>query len=218
MSHALRLILHGAPDGHGLCFLAHGALWQGRLSSVPPAGTSRVSRVLGIVSRCSSNVKTIVQAAVLFAPLVTAQAQYGRVIHVSPDEKLKAVVVPTFTQERGFHEHRVEIRTTRGECIAVKDHSSGDHEHGQGVLVASWTPDSRFFVSSVSSSGGHGAGHFTTCVFVRESGNFFYLDDLARPFVMRPITAMSPGERADQWSGCGASDFIRPSTSSAVAG
>ncbi len=127
--------------------------------------------------------KTALLYFLFLASLATARAQYGRVIHISPDEKLEAVVTPTYIHERGFNEHRVEIRTLHGKRLALTDHSSADHEHGQGVIFASWTPDSRFFVYSVSSSGGHSAWHFPTYVFVRERAAFFYLDELARPFV-----------------------------------
>ena len=128
----------------------------------------------------------------LFVTVSSAQAQYGRVTHVSPNEKLQVVITPTYTHERGFHEHRVEVRTATGKRLAVNDHSSTDHEHGQGVIFASWTPDSRFFVYSVSSSGGHSAWHFPAYVFVRDRGAFFYLDELARPFVTPHFKLLPP--------------------------
>jgi hypothetical protein len=93
----------------------------------------------------------------------SAQAQgYGKTIYISPDGKFRAEIVPTYTQERGFHEHCVTIYTRTGKQLAQNDHSSNDHEHGQTVNQAEWTPDSRFFVYGTHSSGGHSGWHFPT--------------------------------------------------------
>src|SRR5262245_3875426 len=121
--------------------------------------------------------------------------QYGRVVHYSPDEKLQAVIIPTYTQEPVFNEHRIEIRSASGKRIAVKDHSSNDHEHGYGVIFAGWTPDSRFFVYSVASSGGHSAWHFPTYVFVRDRSTFFLLDEVIdHPFVRPQFVLSAPNK------------------------
>ena len=140
--------------------------------------------------------KTTLITVVLFVALSTTGArQYGRVIYFSPDEQLQAVVTPTYKHERGFNENRIEIRSANGKRIAVNDHSSGDHEHGYGVIFAAWTPDSRFFVYSVASSGGHSAWHFPTHVFVRDRNRFFNLDEAVdHPFVTPNFILSAPNK------------------------
>ena len=123
--------------------------------------------------------KVTLAALLLIAALGTALGQFGRVIYVSPDEKLRAVVIPTKKAEGEFHESRVEIQSASAAHVAVNDHSSPDHEHGRGVLKAAWTPDSQFFVYSTTSSGGHSAWHFETFVFVRSLSRFYELDQFA---------------------------------------
>jgi len=128
----------------------------------------------------------------IFAVAVHAQ-QYGRVIYVSPDNKLEAIVTPVHTQELGFNEHRIEIREISGKDIATNDHSSSDHEHGYGIVFAGWTPDSLFFVYSVHSSGGHSAWHFPTHVYVRSRSAFFHLDEVIdRSFVVPQFLLSAP--------------------------
>jgi hypothetical protein len=112
----------------------------------------------------------------------SAQAQgYGKTIYISPDGKFRAEIVPTYTQERGFHEHCVTIYTRTGKQLAQNDHSSNDHEHGQTVNQAEWTPDSRFFVYSTHSSGGHSGWHFPTYVYVGSLERFVFLDEYIGP-------------------------------------
>ncbi|HEY5894274.1 MAG TPA: hypothetical protein VIT91_13700 [Chthoniobacterales bacterium] len=55
------------------------------------------------------------------------------------------------------------------------------------------TPDSRFFVYSVASSGGHSAWHFPTHVFSRDRGEFLELDELVHhPFVTPQFVLFAP--------------------------
>lgn len=143
---------------------------------------------LRLVRRCCVHpVKTTLFCLLFFAATLPMRAQdYGRVVYFSPDNKLQAVVIPTYKQERGFNEHRIEIRSLNDQRVATNDHSSVDHEHGYGVIFAGWTPDSRFFVYSVASSGGHSAWHFPTYVFVRDHRAFFNLDELLDQSFVKP--------------------------------
>jgi len=57
-------------------------------------------------------------------------------------------------------ESKVVVKTKDGRPICSKNYASEDGGHGFGVEKAAWTPDSRFFVYSMSSSGGHQPWHF----------------------------------------------------------
>jgi hypothetical protein len=83
----------------------------------------------------------------------------------SPDGS-RAVVAPV-DKIAGFesYESRVDFYSTRGSKLCSADFSSGDGEHGYGVVNAAWTPDGRYFVFSLESSGGHS---------VMETPTFFY--------------------------------------------
>lgn len=80
----------------------------------------------------------------------------------SPDGKLTALVVPLPGAPYGSGENRVEIRSQNGSLLFSHSYASEDGEHGLGVEHAAWTPDSKFFVYSLSSSGGHQPWHFPT--------------------------------------------------------
>ena len=110
---------------------------------------------------------------------------------MSPDSKLKAVVTPAYSQERGFDEHLVELQTMTGKRLFRNNYASTDHEHGWGIRYAGWTPDSRYFVYSASSSGGRSAWHFPTCVYVRDLGRVFSIDDMVGSLVS-PLFVLSP--------------------------
>lgn len=59
----------------------------------------------------------------------------------------------------------------RQECPQVRE------GQGWGVISAAWTPDSKFFVFSTSSSGGHGPWHSPTYAYSRQDNKIFSLDD-----------------------------------------
>jgi hypothetical protein len=83
----------------------------------------------------------------------------------SPDGG-RAVVVPV-DKNQGFesYESRVDFYSKDGSTLCSADFSSGDGTHGYGVVKAAWTPDGRYFVLSLQSSGGHS---------VMETPTFFY--------------------------------------------
>jgi hypothetical protein len=85
----------------------------------------------------------------LLIAVVSSWAQ-NKKLYLSPDRVLKAVV---WTGKTG--ESRVEIQTTSERVLLVRDETSSDGAHGQGVVHAAWTTDSQFFVVSTESSGGH---------------------------------------------------------------
>ena len=78
-------------------------------------------------------------------------------IYASPDHALHAVVLPVDVSLYATPdmESRVVIRNTKGDTLTSKDYSSPRGANGYYVVNARWSPDSQFFVFSMSSSGGH---------------------------------------------------------------
>ncbi len=82
------------------------------------------------------------------------QAQSARTYR-SPDGALAASVLAKGKRPSGPTESIVEIRKQTGKLLARGDYTSEDGEHGLIVEKAAWTLDSRFFIFTTSSSGGH---------------------------------------------------------------
>jgi hypothetical protein len=80
----------------------------------------------------------------------------------SPDGKFIAYIIALPNAPYGSGESKIIIKTKQDKVLYSKDYSSEDGEHGFGVERAAWTPNSKFFVYSMSSSGGHQAWHFPT--------------------------------------------------------
>ncbi len=80
----------------------------------------------------------------------------------SPDGKYIAYVIALPKAPYGSGESEIIIRTQKGKILCSKNYGSEDGEHGFDVERAAWTPDSKFFIYSMSSSGGHQAWHFPT--------------------------------------------------------
>ena len=80
----------------------------------------------------------------------------------SPDGKYIAYVIALPKARYGSGESEIIIKTKKGKILCSKNYGSESGEHGLGVERAAWTPDSQFFIYSMSSSGGHQAWHFPT--------------------------------------------------------
>jgi hypothetical protein len=78
-------------------------------------------------------------------------------VYASPDKALRALVLPVDVSLYATPdmESRVVIRTSNGDTLTSKDYSSPRGANGYYVHAAKWSPDSRFFVFSLVSSGGH---------------------------------------------------------------
>jgi hypothetical protein len=62
-------------------------------------------------------------------------------------------------------ESRIEFYSPQNQMLCALDYSSEDGEHGFGVVKAAWTPDQKYFVFSLTSSGGHQAWHAPTLFY-----------------------------------------------------
>jgi hypothetical protein len=132
--------------------------------------------------------------------------QRMRLSYPSPDGSLTAVIVPlgdatVYTDD--LYECHLQIRRVRkvnkrrgsthqqgdppGRLLWSHDFTSPDHGHGRGVAFARWSPNSRFFVFSTVSSGGHHPWEYFTYVFDRRSQQMYFLNgDRAFGAIIRP--------------------------------
>ena len=99
----------------------------------------------------------------------------------SPDGSLDAVV-----RSVNHSESEVRVQAASGEVLARRNYRSEDGEHGFGVARAQWTPDSQFFVFSLSSSGGHQPWHTPVQYYNRRNRKVVSLDDALSDAVMNP--------------------------------
>jgi hypothetical protein len=91
-------------------------------------------------------------------------------IYPSPDAALRALVLPVDVDLHATPdmESRIVIRTSEGKLLTSKDYSSPRGANGYFVYAAKWSPDSQFFVYSMSSSGGHSPWSFPMWVYSRQ--------------------------------------------------
>ena len=70
--------------------------------------------------------------------------------YASPDKSYEATVVTLKTGESKIH-----IAKPHGKLFFEKSFESDDGEHGDTIIQAAWSPNSRFFVFMTQHSGGH---------------------------------------------------------------
>jgi hypothetical protein len=75
-------------------------------------------------------------------------------------------------------ESRVVIRSSAGDTLTSRDHSSPRGANGYYVVSAKWSPDSQFFIYSLTSSGGHSPWSFPIMVYGRKSGRIAEFSDM----------------------------------------
>lgn len=79
----------------------------------------------------------------------------------APDKSI-VVTVRAVNQN---HESAIEFRSADGRSLLKRSYASPDMEHGLVIAHCAWTPNSKFFVYSSHSSGGHEAWHFETTFY-----------------------------------------------------
>jgi hypothetical protein len=92
-------------------------------------------------------------------------------VYPSPDGMLRAVIYPADISLNATPdlESRVVIRNSKRETLNSKDYSSPRGFNGYYIVNAKWSPDSRFFVYSMISSGGHSPWQFPIAVYGRDA-------------------------------------------------
>ena len=138
-------------------------------------------------------------------------------VYPSPDGTLRAVVYPVDISLNATPdmESRVVIRTAKGETLTSKDYASPRGFNGYYVVNAKWSPDSKFFVYSLSSSGGHSPWQFPIAVYSRGKNAFGPFSDMidGKPSLSADFKFTGPHTLiASTWKQAGALDDRVPIT------
>jgi hypothetical protein len=138
-------------------------------------------------------------------------------IFASPDRALQAVVLPVDVSLYATPdmESRVEIRGAGGDTLLAGDYSSPRGMNGHYVYAAKWSPDSEFFVFSLTSSGGHQPWSFPIMVYSRKRNALAKFSDMidGLPTLLGSFEVSAPHNlTAATWKEQGASDDPVPVT------
>jgi hypothetical protein len=138
-------------------------------------------------------------------------------IYPSPDGTTRALVYPVDISLNATPdmESRVVIRTAKGETLTSKDYASPRGFNGYYVVNAKWSPDSKFFVYSLSSSGGHSPWQFPIAVYSRGKNAFGPFSDMidGKPSLSADFKFTGPHTLiASTWKQAGALDDRVPVT------
>ena len=138
-------------------------------------------------------------------------------IYPSPDGTTRALVYPVDISLNATPdmESRVVIRTPKGETLTSKDYASPRGFNGYYVVNAKWSPDSKFFVYSLSSSGGHSPWQFPIAVYSRGKNAFGQFSDMidGKPSLSADFKFAGPHTLiASTWKQAGALDDRVPIT------
>ncbi len=111
------------------------------------------------------------------AGLCAAESRSKTDTYVSPDRTLRALVVALPNAPYALGESCIEIRTADNGLLFSHSFGSEDRKHGFGVAQAAWPPNSRFFIFSLVSSGGHQPWRSPTYFVARQDKKMRNLDD-----------------------------------------
>src|SRR5882724_1455797 len=104
-------------------------------------------------------------------------------VYTSPNNHLKALVIPVGGKGYETYESRVEIRSSWGRLIRKRSFESKDYEHGEGVDHAEWSPDGQFFIFNTSRTGGHQPWHVATYFYRLKDNKIYSVDAFVGPIV-----------------------------------
>ncbi len=130
--------------------------------------------------------KLFIIVVILLIPLSAPGVLKHAKIITSPDKTMIARIITADVLGSGNAESSIELRRSNGSLIGIKNFVSKDHEHGFSVVKAEWTYDSKFFVFSMISSGGHEPGHFPTFFYSRVDNKIHTLDHFVGIWVTNP--------------------------------
>jgi hypothetical protein len=120
----------------------------------------------------------------LFVLLVARPVAAAETRYISPDG---AVTVLVTAQGGGDCEAQIEFHIAGQDSLKL-DYRSPDHEHGNCLGEAKWTPDGQFFVFSLEHAGGHQPWHTPIMFFAHRSGRVSSLEE----FLPRSVAVTSP--------------------------
>jgi hypothetical protein len=144
-------------------------------------------------------------------------------LFAAPDGELQAVVLPVDVSLYATPdmESRVEIRSQGGDTLLASDYASPRGQNGHYVYAAKWSPDSEFFVFSLTSSGGHQPWSFPIMVYSRKRNAIAPFSDMidGLPTLLGSFDISAPHSlTAATWKEQGAFDDPVPVTVDLEAG
>ncbi len=108
---------------------------------------------------------------------------------VSPDGTLVAEILSRIAQ---FTEDTVKIVSREFGSHAEFSMTSQSGANGRNVLKAQWSPDSKFFVFSTFSPGGHSGWNFRTFIYSVYANKFVSVDEKVRPVINQDFQLIPP--------------------------
>jgi hypothetical protein len=120
---------------------------------------------------------------------LVAQASAGRPSssYIAPDSNLRALIY----KAPGGGEHGIHVDLyDRGQMVTGWLHSAGSAQHPARLLHAAWSPDSRFFVYTVSRSAS-ASPRFGTFVFVRSRARVYDLANFVHGTIVDSDVSLS---------------------------
>jgi hypothetical protein len=135
-------------------------------------------------------------------------------LFISPDKGTHALVYPTDISLYATPdmESRVVFRSSDGTTLTSQDYSSPRGANGYYVFHGQWSPDSQYFVFSMSSSGGHSPWSFPIKVYgVKKKLIANFSDLIGGPTVSGQFQFSGPHTlEASTWKKPGATDSAIP--------
>lgn len=107
----------------------------------------------------------------------------------SPDGRLVAEILSRMAE---FTEDTVKIISRESGSYAEFAMTSKSGANGRNVLKGEWSPDSKFFVFSTFSSGGHSGWNFRTFVYSVDANKFVSVDEKVRPVTNEDFKLIPP--------------------------
>ncbi len=124
--------------------------------------------------------------------------------YVSPDLVLRITITSTFFEGMAeAAESRVEIQPNKKrKFFGASNGEFPDAVQKHAVVKAGWTPDSQFFVFSLSSEGRPRAWHFATFFYDRKRNEIRSLDSFIGPVSNADFTLLPPEiVQTEIWNG-----------------
>lgn len=116
----------------------------------------------------------------------------------SPDGAFKATFADMPTRWPGVSESLLNIADKNGNVVLSKDYRSESGSHGYALAKARWTPDSKFLVYTLTSSGGHQPWHFPLYVYSRKRNKLVGLEEQLGPVTSPALAIRAPNTLAVQ--------------------
>src|SRR5260221_9023286 len=128
----------------------------------------------------------LISSFVAMASLVRAEQPQN---YKSPDDFFHVRITPA---GKICPEARLAILNRAGAVLYRKDFSSSGCEHGYVIVRGEWSPDSKFFVFNVESTGGHQPGHLPVYFYSRRENKLYRLEDFIGYIVSRGFSFKTP--------------------------